>query len=131
MHLGGRGGGGGMSSSGGLCTRPAAALEDVGVDHGGAHVLVAEEFLHRTDVVAVFQEVGGEGMAEGMRCNPFGDGGCFRGLPDRSLQAALVHVMAADEAGVGSTDNRSEGKTYCQSQSRLAVGYLRSRASGR
>ena len=31
----------------------AAALEDVGVDHGGFYVFVSEEFLHSADVVAV------------------------------------------------------------------------------
>ena len=31
----------------------AAALEDVGVDHGGFYVFVSEEFLYGADVVAV------------------------------------------------------------------------------
>lgn len=39
-------------------------IEDVRIDHGSSHVLVSEEFLDCTDVVAVFQQVGGEGMAE-------------------------------------------------------------------
>ena len=30
----------------------AAAIEDVRVDHGGADILVAEQFLHGADVVA-------------------------------------------------------------------------------
>jgi hypothetical protein len=34
--------------------RPAAAFQDVGVDHGGAYILVAQEFLHRADVIAGF-----------------------------------------------------------------------------
>lgn len=38
----------------------------MGVDHGGFDVAVAEEFLDGADVVAVFDEVGGEGMAEGV-----------------------------------------------------------------
>ena len=32
-----------------------SALEDVGVDHGGFDVFVAEEFLDGADVVAVLQ----------------------------------------------------------------------------
>lgn len=79
----------------------AAALEDVGVDHGGAHVLVAEEFLHRTDVVAVFQEMGSEGVAEGVAGNALANPGLLGGLPDCSLQVALVQMMAADNAGAG------------------------------
>lgn len=43
-----------------------AFVEDMSVDHGGFDVAVAEEFLNGSDVVAVFDEVGGEGMAEGV-----------------------------------------------------------------
>lgn len=41
----------------------AAFVQHVGVNHGGRHVRVPEQFLHRADVVAAFQQVGGEGMA--------------------------------------------------------------------
>ena len=41
-----------------------AAIEDVRVDHGGFHILVAEEFLHGADIVAVLKQVGGERVAE-------------------------------------------------------------------
>ena len=34
-----------------------APIEDVRVHHRGRHVLVAEQFLHGTDVVAEFQQV--------------------------------------------------------------------------
>lgn len=40
----------------------AAALENMSIDHGGAHIFVAEEFLYGADVVAGLQEVGSEGM---------------------------------------------------------------------
>ena len=36
-----------------------APVEDMGVNHGGLHVLVPEEFLHCPDVVAAFQELRG------------------------------------------------------------------------
>ena len=35
-------------------------VESVGVDHGGADVLVSQEFLDGADVAAGLQEVGGE-----------------------------------------------------------------------
>jgi len=41
----------------------ATELEDVRVDHGGAHVAVAEQFLHGADVVAGLQQMRGERMA--------------------------------------------------------------------
>ena len=37
---------------------------DVRVDLGGGDVLVAEEELHRAEVGASFEQVGGEGMAQ-------------------------------------------------------------------
>jgi hypothetical protein len=45
----------------------------VGVDHGGGHVAVAEELLDGADVGAVFQQVGGEGVAEGVAGGALGD----------------------------------------------------------
>jgi hypothetical protein len=43
-----------------------ASIEDVGVDHRRADVLVAHEFLDRADVVAALQEVRRERMAQGV-----------------------------------------------------------------
>ena len=57
----------------------------MGVDHGGFDVFVAEEFLDGSDVVAVLEEVGGEGMAEGVRADFFGDFGKFGGMFYRFL----------------------------------------------
>lgn len=37
-------------------------LQDVRVDHRGRHVRMAEQFLHRPDVIACLQQVSGEGM---------------------------------------------------------------------
>lgn len=37
-----------------------APVEDVGVDHGGGHVAVAEELLDGADVIAAFEQVCGE-----------------------------------------------------------------------
>ena len=47
-------------------------IEHMGVDHGGADIFVAEEFLDGANVIAVFQEVGGEGMTEGVTANVLG-----------------------------------------------------------
>ena len=41
-----------------------AAVEDVGVDLGGADVGMAEQLLDGADVVAALEEVGGEAVAE-------------------------------------------------------------------
>jgi hypothetical protein len=73
----------------------------------------------------------GETMSEGMATDPLGEVGSLSGPSDGFLQAARIKVMAAGETGVGSVERLLAGKTYCQSHSRLAFGYLRSRAKGR
>jgi hypothetical protein len=37
---------------------------DAGANHGRSDVFVAQQLLHRSDVVKVFQQIRGEGMAE-------------------------------------------------------------------
>ena len=49
----------------------AGFVEDVGVDLGGGEVGVAEEFLDGAEIVVVFEEVGGEAVAEGVRVAGF------------------------------------------------------------
>ena len=46
---------------------PPATVQNMGVYHRGAHVGVPEQFLNRTDVVAIFQKMRGEAMAHGVR----------------------------------------------------------------
>ena len=50
----------------------------VGVNHGGFDVGVTKQLLNGSDVVARFKKVGREAVAEGMACDPFGDGGGSR-----------------------------------------------------
>ena len=44
----------------------------MGVDHGGFDVFVTEEFLDGADIVAALEEVGSEGVAEGMELTRLG-----------------------------------------------------------
>ncbi len=46
--------------------RQSAALEDMGVDHGGANVLVAEQFLNGADIVTTLKQMRGKGMPKGV-----------------------------------------------------------------
>jgi len=43
-----------------------AAVEHVGVDHGGGDLRVSQQILHRADVVAVLQQVGGKAVPKGV-----------------------------------------------------------------
>ena len=42
----------------------------MGVDHRGTDIFVPEQFLYRSDFVTIFQQIGGKGMAHGVRYNP-------------------------------------------------------------
>ena len=53
--------------SGGASSREPAPLENVGIDHGGFDVFVSEEFLNGTNVIAILEKMGREGVAEGVR----------------------------------------------------------------
>jgi len=51
--------------------RESAALEDVGVGHGGFDIFVPEQFLYGADVVSILEEMCGEGVSEGVGCDTF------------------------------------------------------------
>ena len=75
-----------------------AALENVGVDHGGFDVFMPEEFLNGSYIVSALEEVGCEGVAESVGCDAFLDICKGRGLFDGSLQCGFVNVMTAQNA---------------------------------
>ena len=75
-----------------------AILEDVRVDHGRGHVAVAEDLLHRADAVAALQQVGGEGVAEGVAGHPLVETSLARCILHCPLQDALMEVMASLQA---------------------------------
>ena len=75
----------------------------MGVDHGGFDILVAEEFLHGADtcpepqvlgVVAVLEEVGGEGMPEGVWGDGFVYFGAAGGIFYGFLQGSFMDMVA-------------------------------------
>ena len=69
-----------------------APVEDVGVDHGGGDVAVAEELLDGSDVVAALEEVGREGMAKRVAGRPLRQTGAQQGLrdPGRAVERRVV-----------------------------------------
>jgi hypothetical protein len=60
---------------------------------------VSKELLDGADVVAALQEVGGEGVAEGVAGDALVEAGITGRLFDRALQDTFVEVMAALQAG--------------------------------
>ena len=82
----------------------------MGVDHRGADVLVTEELLDRPDVVAGFQEVRREGVAERVGRDVFGNSGGAGGSADLFLNDRLVKVVATGLTGGGVEVGSSRGK---------------------
>ena len=80
----------------------AAAVEDMGVDHGGLEVAVTEQLLNGADVVAVGEQVGGEAVAEAMERGVLGDVGSANGRLEGPLDGTLVQVVPAVVAGLPS-----------------------------
>ena len=65
--------------------RQAAALQDMGVDHGGADIFVTKQFLHGTDIIPILEQVGGKGVPEGMAGYTFAYSGCPGSFFDGAL----------------------------------------------
>ena len=65
------------------------------VDLRRADILVTMELLHGANILAVFQEVGREGMAQDVGGGPLGQAHPAVGFGHAPLHYALVKVMAA------------------------------------
>ncbi len=80
-----------------------AAVEDMGVDHGGLDVLVPEELLDRAYIIAVLQQVCGEGVTKGVGRDELIDSRCSASLADSFLQDAgvgvVTHGLLGDRVG--------------------------------
>jgi len=51
----------------------------VGVDLGGGYIDVTQKLLDSPDIITIFQQMGGEAVAENMRSNVFLDTSSFGG----------------------------------------------------
>ena len=69
----------------------------MGIDHGCLDIIVPEQLLNGSDVVAAFQEMSREGVAKGMYRCPL----CYACLNDCSLEGFLEDARMSE-----STDRR-------------------------
>ena len=67
-----------------------AFVEHVGVNHGGGHVSVAEQFLHGTNVVARLQLMRSKAVAQGVGRGGFGHIGGINGFFHGALHLLFV-----------------------------------------
>ena len=77
----------------------AAAVEHVGVDHCGLDALVAEDLLDGPDVIAAREQVGREGVPQGVDGRVLGDSHGLDGSAEGSLELSLVEMVPPDDPG--------------------------------
>jgi hypothetical protein len=94
------------------------------VNHGGRYVFVSEEFLHGPYVGAGFEEMSGEAMSKGMRRSRFCYLSSLGGRFDGTLQQALVHMMAADDARAWISRNISRREDVLPAPFTSGIGIL-------
>jgi hypothetical protein len=68
----------------------AAAVQHVGVDHGGLHAPVPQKLLHRPNVIPVHEKVSREGVPQGVHRRRLPDLRQLHRLPKSSLDPALM-----------------------------------------
>ena len=66
------------------------ALHHVEISHGGGYVGVAEQVLGSPYVDSLFQQVGSEGMAEGVKGHSLGESGLQAGVGMQPENAAGI-----------------------------------------
>lgn len=88
----------------------AAAIQHLSIDHGRAHIFVPQQFLHGAEVIAVFEQRSGKGMAQGMTTHGFDNASVPRGRADGAVQHRLVQVMTPSVAGAWIDGNLPGGK---------------------
>ena len=70
-----------------------AFVQNMGINHGGTDVFVAQQFLNCTNIVSVLQEMGGEAVTKCMTADEFINPGHLRSFLDRFIQTALMNMM--------------------------------------
>ena len=76
-----------------------AAVQNMGVDHRGANVLMPKQLLHGANVVAVSQQVCRKRMAKCVAGHSFGQPSFPHGGLDRLLNERFVNMMTPLLAG--------------------------------
>jgi len=70
-------------------------IENMGVDHHRLYVAMAQKLLDGSNVIATFEQVGGEGMPESVASGPLGQAGLHHRVPHGFLNERFIHVVAS------------------------------------
>lgn len=74
------------------------AVEHMGVDHSRGYIGMAQQFLDRTDIGTVRQQMGGKGVTQSVGRHPLGEIGSPCRLADGILQGGVLDMMAPPDA---------------------------------
>lgn len=69
--------------------------QGMSVDHRRRDAVMAHQFLDGTDVAGGLEQVGGEGVSQGVTSGPFGDARAHEGEGESALDRGFVDVMAS------------------------------------
>ena len=91
----------GLQQVGGAADPEGAAVDDMGVDHGGVQITAAHQLLDGSDVLAAFEQVSGKAMAQGVWRGRLMDPSCQHGLTHGLLDQAGIQMVSALLFGFG------------------------------
>jgi len=107
-----------------------AAVDDVRVDHRGAHVLVTEQGLDGADVRPGFEEVRGEAVAERVAGRALVDACGVGRVVDGLLERGLVKMVEHGAPGRGVRAGARGGEQVLPREARRGAGHLRAKGVG-
>ncbi len=79
----------------------AALLQDMGINHGGAETIMAQQRLDGTDVHTALQKMGGKAVAKCMGADLFIDARLVYRPFDRLIDNARINMMTPCPAAPG------------------------------
>jgi hypothetical protein len=89
---------------------------------------MAEQFLDRSDVVGVVEQMRGKRVPQRVRCGVLRDTGAAQRIAQCALNRLRIGVMPPGKPAAWIGRKRSEGNTYCQAQSCAGFECLRCNA---
>ena len=75
----------------------AAPIQDVDIDHRGTDIAMAQQLLHRTDVITILNQVRRKRVPERMAAPMLGNPRLIHCPPHRSLKIVLQHVVPPND----------------------------------
>ena len=74
-----------------------ASMQHMHIHHRRLRIFVAQQFLHRPNIIALLEQLRRKAVSKGMTADAFGEPCHTTGPTDGPLQPTLMGVMAADD----------------------------------